>query len=116
MALGVDAEVDVHLGEVMVRDDLPFTVLSTGYSLPTGCVSFDAGAKTYGAPTTATTPSSTASATVAPTNKANGAGGKGTSGTSLGVSNPFGNRDTGVGRMKAVVGLLVIVSACFMMF
>ena len=114
MALGVDAEVDVHLGEVVVRDDLPFTVLSTGYSLPTGCVSFDAGAKTYGAPTT--TPSSTASAAVAPTNKANGAGGKGTSGASFGVLSPFGDRDTGVGRMKAVVGLLVTVSACFMMF
>ena len=114
MALGVDAEVDVHLGEVVVRDNLPFTVLSTGYSLPTGCVSFDAGAKTYGAPTT--TPSSTASATVAPTNKANGAGGNGTSGASLGVSNPFGKRDTGVGRMKAIVGLLVTVSAYFMMF
>ncbi|KAK3169421.1 hypothetical protein OEA41_008804 [Lepraria neglecta] len=113
VALGVDVEVDVQLGAVVVRNDLPYTALSTGYSLPTACVSFDPGKKTFGVPTTtplSSTVSATATATA--TKGADGAGGKGTSG----ASPAFGERMPGLGRVGSVAGLLVAVSFCFMMF
>ena len=83
------------------------TLTATTFSLPTGCLSFDSHAKTYGPATVTTT--STATSTK---------DGKGTATgkSAASVNSPVGEGYAGSGRLLIVSGLLFVVSTCFMLF
>ena len=107
LGVGVIAEAEVDFGDYSFKDKDPYTVLSTDYTLPTACVSFDVGKKTFGVP-------SATSSGGAP-----GATGK-TAGHSIGAglrdTNPLGQHSSGFGRGWIVIGMLGAVSACFVLF
>ncbi len=99
IGLGIVAEADVHVGGVSFEDDAPYSLLHTSYALPTACMSFDAGAKSYVAAT------ATPSATQGHSGGKNGA---------TNVVNPFGAQGAGLRGLMAVSGLMVVGSAFFM--
>ncbi len=104
LGLGVIAEAEVDFGDISFKDKDPYTVLSKDFALPTACVSFDVGKKTFGAP------SATSSGS---------AGGK-TAGHSGGAglrdTNPLRQYGSVLDRGWIVMGMLAAVSACFMLF
>lgn len=56
LGVGVLADARVDIPDVpVVEDDATHSIFSTGYPLPTACLSFDKGKKTYGAAAAATT-------------------------------------------------------------
>ena len=103
LGLGVIAQAEIDFGEYSFKDKDPYVLLSTDFSLPTACVSFDAGKKTYGVP------SATGSSGGA-------AGGKTAGGAGLRDRNRIGLFGGGLGRGRIVGGLLGAVTACFMLF
>ena len=107
LGLGVIAEAEVDFGDYSFKDKDPYTVLSTDYALPTACVSFDVGKKTFGAPS-ATSSGSAAGAAAKAAGHSGGAG--------LRDTNPLGQYVSVLGRGWIVMGMLAAVSACFMLF
>lgn len=101
VGLGLTAQAEVDVGDYSFRDNKPFSLLETSYALPTACMSFDAGAKSYG-PASAT---GSASATTGHN------GGK--SGAVAGAINPFGAQGAGWRGLMAVSGLMVVGSVYF---
>ncbi len=104
LGVGVIAEAEVDFGDYSFKDKDPYTVLSTDYALPTACISFDVGKKTFGVP------SATSSGGAA------GATGKTAVGAGLRDTNPLGQYGGVLGRGWIVVGMLGAVSACFVLF
>ena len=104
LGLGVIAEAEVDFGDYSFKDKDPYMLLSTDFSLPTACVSFDVGKKTYGVP--GATSSSSGGAVSGKTG-----GGKG-----LREMNPLGWYGGGWGRGWIVGALLGGVTGCFMLF
>lgn len=92
LQLGVTADAQVSLGDYIVKDDKPYAVLDKSFSLPTGCISFDGSAKTYG-------PAPTSTSTKVPGPK---------SGASA-ISNPLGGQND-FGRVLVIAGLIGVVS------
>ena len=110
--MGVIAEAEVDFGDYSFKDRDPYTVLSTGFALPTACVSFDGGKKTFGVPSAT---SSGGSGSVAASAIAKAAGGH-SGGAGLGDRNLIGQYGGVLGRGWTVMGLLGGVSVCFMLF
>lgn len=104
VGLGLTADADVDIGGISFEDAAPYSVLQTSYALPTACMSFDAGAKSYG-PATAT-PSPTTSATKGHDGAKSGA---------AGVVSPFGAQGAGFMGTMAVSGLMALGSVFFML-
>lgn len=99
IGLGLTAQAEINVGEYSFKDNKPFELLETSYALPTQCLSFDAGAKSYAA----------ATATAAAAGSAT-AGGKGRSGAvGGGDRNPF----VGWRGMLVGAGLVGVGSVCF---
>ena len=97
------------MGDYSFEADAPYTVLEKSFALPTACMSFDAGARSYG-PASATSAAAGGSGTAA--------AGKGHSGGKSGaaaVLNPFGAQGAGLRGMMAVSGLMVVGSVCFLL-
>ena len=107
LGLGVIAQAEVDFGDYSFKDKDPYMLLSKEFALPTACVSFDAGKKTFGVPSA--TSSFGAGAT-------GGAGGKKGGGAGLRDRNLIGLFGGGLGRGWIVGGLLGAVTACFMLF
>lgn len=107
VALGATAQAEVDLGDYSFKDAAPYNLLETAYALPTACMSFDAGAKSYG-PATVTT-SATGSATAT---KGHDGGKSGAAGAAV---NPFGTQGAGWRGTMAVSGLVVVGSVCFVL-
>ena len=99
VGLGLVAEADVNVGGLSFQDSEPYSLLHTSYALPTACMSFDAGAKSYVAATAAA-----ASATTT------GHGGA-KSGAAPGVIGAQGT--AGLNGMMLVAGLMVVGSVFF---
>ena len=53
VGLGLAAAAEVNVGKLSFEDNEPYSLLHTSYALPTKCMSFDAGAKSYAAATAA---------------------------------------------------------------
>ncbi len=106
VGLGLVAQAELDVGEYSFKDNKPFSLIETSFALPTACMSFDAGAKTYGPA------SATSSATGSATATKGHSGGK--SGAA-GVVNPFGAQGAGLRGMVAVSGLMVVGSVCFVL-
>lgn len=104
--MGITAEADVDIGGISFGDAAPYSVLQTSYALPTACLRFDAGAKSY-LPATAT-PSVT---TTTPTAK----GHDGAKSGAAGVVRPFGAQGAGFTVMLVVSELVVVGSLFFML-
>ena len=107
VGLGLTAEAEVDIGGISFEDAAPYSLLETSYALPTACMSFDAGAKSYVAATA--TPSSTSTSTT----KAHDGAKSGAAGA---VVSPFGSQ--GAGSMKGMMvvsGLMVVGSFFFML-
>ena len=107
LGLGVIAQAEVDFGDYSFTDKDPYTVLSKDFALPTACVSFDVGKKTFGAPS-ATSSGSVAGAAAKAAGHSGGAG--------LRETNPLGQHGSVLGRGWIVMGMLAAVSACFMFF
>lgn len=104
VGLGLTAEADVDIGGISFEDAAPYSVLRTSYALPTACMSFDAGAKSY-VPATAT-PSPTTTTTKGHDGAKSGA---------AGVVSPFGPQGAGLKGMVVVSELMVVGSVFFML-
>ena len=102
VAIGLDltAQAELDAGDVNFKADAPYTLLGTSYALPTACLAFDPGAKSYG-PARATAAAPTAT-------KGRGAGDSGAGG----VANPF---RAGWAGALAVAGLMAVGSTCFVL-
>lgn len=107
VGLGLTAEAEVDVADVAFKDAAPYSLLRTSYALPTACLSFDEGAKRYGAATASPSPSATSTATKGHD------GGK--SGGAVGVVNPFGAQSEGLRGMMVVSGLMVVGSVFLML-
>lgn len=106
IGLGLTAEADVDIGGVSFGDAAPYSLLETSYALPTACMSFDAGAKSYVSATA--TPSPTTTTTTAK-------GHDGAKSGAAGIVSPFGAQGAGLMGMVAVSGLMVVGSVFFML-
>lgn len=87
------------MGDYSFKANEPYNVLEKSFALPTACMSFDAGAKTYGP----------ASATASGSKTGGGKSG------AAGVVNPFGAHGPGLRGMMAVSALMVVGSVCFVL-
>ena len=96
--IGLVAQAELHAGEFQLRDIKKYTAVSTHYTLPTACLSFDAKANTFGAPT----------ATAAQKN------GDVKSSAVVGVVNPFAGIDRIYERMQLMMGVLAFILGCFL--
>ena len=94
--MGLVAEAEVDVGGFSFQDAEPYSLLSTSYALPTACMSFDAGAKSYVAATAA-------AASTSATNEAT----KGHGGASSGAAG------AGLRSMMLLVSGLVVVGSVF---
>ena len=109
LAVGVVAEEKVEVGTFGdIAGRQPYTILSTDFSLPTACLSFDAAAKTFGSPTASSTASSTGTA------GSNVIPGGSKSVASMGMENPLGSVIGKLGRLETTLAILVCVSGCFL--
>ncbi|KAL9066955.1 MAG: hypothetical protein Q9161_007199 [Pseudevernia consocians] len=106
VGLGLVAQAELDVGEYSFKDNAPYNLAETSFALPTACMSFDAGAKSYGPA------SATSSATGSATATQGHSGGK--SGAA-GVVNPFGAQGAGLRGMVVVSGLMVVGSVCFVL-
>lgn len=97
--VGLLEQANLDIGGHNVNKNASFTIFSTGYPLPTTCISFDSKAKTYG-PASATS--------------AGAASGGQKSGGEPSVINPLvkvlGMRN----RVEVAAGFLILVSFCFL--
>ena len=109
VGLGLTAEAEVDVADVAFKDAAPYSLLRTSYALPTACLSFDEGAKRYGAATASPSPSPSATSTATKGHD----GGK--SGGAVGVVNPFGAQGEGLRGMMLVSGLMVVGSVFLML-
>lgn len=107
VGLGLTAEADVDIGGISFGDAAPYSVLQTSYALPTACLSFDAGAKSY-LPATATPSVTTTTTTTAK-------GHDGAKSGAAGVVRPFGAQGAGFKGMLVVSELAVVGSLFFML-
>ena len=98
VALGVVAEAEVDIGDYSFKENDPITIVSKSYPLPTECISFDSNAKTYGPPT-GTSGSS-----------------KSTKSSAANLFRPLPHQNNGWGRLLVFTALLLVVSACLMLF
>lgn len=106
VGLGVIAQAGVRfLGSDKLQDEATYTVLGKSFDLPTGCIGFDAKAKTYGIPAVTGTSIGSASATASPTKTS-------------GSDSLSGVRDAGFGggRLGMVLSALSAVGAVFLLF
>lgn len=85
-------------GAFTLRDIKKHTAASTHYTLPTACLSYDAHAKTFGAPT----------ATAAKKD------GEVKKSAAVGVVNPFAGIDRSYGRIQLMIGVLASIFGCFL--
>lgn len=108
LAVGAVGELAVKAGNFKMGDTVSHTFWSTGFPLPTACLSFDAAAKTFGTPT-----SSTASTTATATPGAGAAGGDSSSAASTGRENPLGGTFGPWGRFETTLVMLACVSLGF---
>ena len=99
----------MDFGDYSFKDKDPYTVLNTEFALPTACVSFDVGKKTFGVP------SATGSGSVVASAIGKAAGGH-SGGKGLRDRNPFGQFGGVWERGWIMVGLLGAVSGLFMLF
>lgn len=106
VGVGLTAEADVDIGGISFGDAAPYSVLQTAYALPTACLKFDAGAKSY-VPATAT-PSVTTTTTTAKSHDGAKSG-------AAGVVRPFGAQGAGFTVMLVVSELVVVGSLFFML-
>jgi len=98
ISLGVIAQAEVKFaGDGNLQDVDKYAVFTKTFDLPTGCVSFDAAAKTYGAASTAT---GTAAAGAKPSK-------------SVGSVAVLGRENAGLERVMTVLGALVAVFVVF---
>lgn len=96
IGLGVIAQAEVNFaGDGNLQDVDKYAVLTKSFDLPTGCVSFDAAAKTYGAAEGAT---GTAAAGAKPSK-------------SVGSVAVLGRGEVGLGRVTVAFGALVAFCA-----
>ncbi len=101
IGLGAIAKADGKIGAYQVNDVASTGILTTQYTLPTGCLSFDGHGKKYAS---ATPTSSGASGTGAN-------GGPGSKNSASAIGNPFEE----LGPVKVALGLLA-VGVLFMSF
>lgn len=101
--LGLVAQAGVHAGDFAVNGVKKYTALSTHYSLPTACLSFDGQAKTFG-PAVAALASATGK-------QGTDKGGKN---AAEGLVNPFTGLLGGHWRLQAVILTLAFMFGCFM--
>ena len=106
VGLGLTAQAEIDAGGYSFGGSEPYSVVATAFALPTACVSFDAGAKSY-APATATAAGGRAGAS--------GGHGGGRSGAAAGAVNPFGGQGVGLMGMVALSGLVLVGSVCFVL-
>ena len=104
VALGVVAEAEVDIGGYSFKENDPITIVSKSFPLPTECISFDSNAKTYGPPT-GTSGSSGSSGSSKPTKS-----------SAANLLRPLPHQNNGWGRLLVFTGLLLVVSACLMLF
>lgn len=107
IGLGAIAKADGKVGAYQVNDVASTGILTTQYTLPTGCLSFDGRGKTY-APATPTS-SGASGASGASGTGANG--GPGSKNSASAIGNPFEE----LGPVKVALGLLA-VGVLFMSF
>lgn len=98
--IGLVAQAEVHAGAFRVREIDKFTVASKHFTLPTACLSYDAQAKTFGAPTA--------------TSSGNKDGDIKKSTAGEGLTNPFAEAVKIYGKLQITIGMLAIMFACFM--
>lgn len=98
--LGLVAQAEIRAGPVIMDDVAKWTAVKTAFTLPTACISFDAGAKTYVA--------ATASASAA------GGGGSKKNAATAGIINPLMGIVRRCGRFEAVMMVLALVSGFFL--
>ena len=102
--IGVLAQANLNVDGAQFNENASYTAFSTGYPLPTACISFDGKAKTYGVAGASASATSTAAAgnmdqkSDAPSRFSNS------------ILNVLGERK----RVEVAAGLLMLVSACFM--
>ena len=93
LELGVTAEAQAKLGKYIIKEEVPYAVVETSFSLPTACISYDGKASTYG-------PAPTSTSTKTP-------GAKGTSGAnSISV---LSTEQHGSGRIMLLAWLMVLL-------
>ena len=103
VGLGLTAEAEVKVANIAYGDSEPYSLLQTSYALPTACMSFDAGAKSYVAATAAAARASSTD------------GHKGGKSVAASVINPFGAPGAGLRGMVIVSGLMVVGSVFFLL-
>lgn len=105
VGLGLTAQAEVDVGDYSFKDNKPYNLLERSFALPTACMSFDAGAKSYG-PASATAASATATK-----------GHNGAKSEAAGVVNPWGAQGTGLRgtRTMLVSGLMILGSVHFVL-
>lgn len=107
LAVGVVAKQKVAAGKFIdVAGRKAYTAFSTGFPLPTACLSFDAAAKTFGSPASGPTTSSTAGS--------GAVSGSSKSAASMGKENPFGLIVGQWGRFETTFAILICISAYFL--
>lgn len=98
--IGLVAEAQVQAGPYKALKNDKFTVASKQFTLPTACLSYDAQAKTFGAPTA--TPSGKKGGDIGAKSAATG-----------GLTNPFAGVAKFNGKLQITIGMLAIMLACF---